>query len=196
MSWLVRNRPLCVGILNSRKARATQTRTIRSLPGPSLKVTVAEVTTAIACLNIDDPLVAWLVYRGEMVSARHIEQQAMSSWSAGYLQALGSDSVKKQYAAELALDQRRRENFPNAVSRFEGFFLFADYGSAEMASEFWPAGFPEARLAEVGFGPDARWSRHDAHWITQHLGGSGRDLSWMDAYLGGHPSGPRRCGSS
>ncbi len=152
---------------------------------------MAEVTTAIACLNIDDPLVAWLVYRGEMVSARQIEEQAMSSWTAGYLKALGPDSLRERYAAELALDRLRREKFPNVVSRLEGFYLFADHDSAKMASEFWPAGFPSARLAEVGLDPDARWSRHDAHWITRHLGASGRDLSWMDAYLGGDPSGPQ-----
>jgi hypothetical protein len=152
---------------------------------------VADLTTAIANLNVDDPLVAWLVYRGEMVSARHAAPQAMSSWTAGYLKALGSDPLKKRYAAELALEQRRREKFPQVASRLEGFFLFADHDSAQMASEFWPGGFPDARLAEVGLVPDARWSRHDAHWITQHLGGSGRDLSWMDAYLRGDPSGPR-----
>jgi hypothetical protein len=168
-----------------------RTQTISSIHRPTLKVTVAEVTTAIACLNIDDPLVAWLVYRGEMVSAPGIEQQAMSFWTAGYFKALRSDSPEKQYAAEVALDELRRENFPNVVSRLHGFYLFADYDSAKMASEFWPAGFPEARMAEVGLAPNARWSLHDAHWITQHLGGSGRDLSWMDAYLGGHPSGPR-----
>ena len=38
-----------------------------------------------AFLNVDNPWIAWLVYRGEMVSAQASKTHAVSVWHAYYL---------------------------------------------------------------------------------------------------------------
>ena len=40
---------------------------------------------ACAFLNVDIPWIAWLVYRGEMVSAQASNARALSAWHAFYL---------------------------------------------------------------------------------------------------------------
>ena len=84
------------------------------------------------------------------------------------------------------MEAYRAEHHPDAVSRLRGFFAFDDAASAQAAAKEWPAIYPNS-LAEVGILPGSRISRHDADWITHHLGRGGTD--WMDPYLRGEPWG-------
>jgi hypothetical protein len=40
---------------------------------------------AFAYVNVSDPWIAWLAYRGEMIAASHITPQAVGIWLAKYL---------------------------------------------------------------------------------------------------------------
>jgi len=144
--------------------------------------------TAVAHLNIFDPLIAWLAYRGEMVSSQAAHEQAMSIWTARYLASQAAGKGRRdRFQTELALEDLRRTRYPDKVSRLSGFYVFADEGSAELAAQHWP-GFRRELLAEVGLRPDCRVSRHDAQWITKRF--DDRDSSdWMRPYLLGEPSG-------
>jgi hypothetical protein len=146
------------------------------------------VRTALARLNIANPLVAWLTYRGEMVASAQAHERAMSFW---LLQALGQESRAgyrhARFDDELHLDTLRRTEQPQAVSRLGGFYLFDDEVAAERAIHEWGRSFHRDALAEVGIVEGSRSSRHDAEWITRGLGTG--DRSWMGPYLRGEPSG-------
>ena len=141
-----------------------------------------EVRTGFACLDVDDPLVAWLVYRGEMVSASAADEHALSFWTTRYLERLNDQELAQRIRAEVALEQLRNQSYPDAVSRLRGFYVFADAAAATNAAQAWP-GFPSEQVEEVGLRYDARSSRHDAEWITHNLDSQSRD--WMHRYLAG-----------
>ena len=69
-------------------------------------VNESPVRTAFAYLDISDPLVAWLAYRGEMVSSQAGDWPAVSSWLASYLLGvdLGATSARTRLEAETRLD--------------------------------------------------------------------------------------------
>lgn len=132
---------------------------------------------AYAYLNVDDPLVAWLVYRAEMVSAGELHASALSFWSARMLRS------RRQYTQELMLDQVRQSSYTTAVSRLKGFYLFPNEESARAAAIRWDGdAFHSDFLAEVAINPRSRVSQYDAEWITQDFSASD---SWMHAYFSG-----------
>jgi hypothetical protein len=145
-----------------------------------------DCTEAYAYLNIHDPLIAWLVYRGELVASTQIDPSAVSVWASGYLR--DAEANGQRYAAEVAIEHLRATNHPQAVSRLRGLYVFPDRESALEAEQRWGASFRPEFLTELGIRPGSQTSTHDAEWISAHLG---RDSSteWMDAYLGGKPSG-------
>lgn len=146
------------------------------------------VRTALANLNVTDPLVAWLVYRGEMVSSRQAHDEALGFWLMGKLREESSIGLRSAlFQDELVLEALRQTHEPAAVSRLGGFYLFDDQDSAERAARQWGGGFQSDALAEVAIVEGSRWSRHDAEWISAHLGGE--DRSWMLPYLRGEASG-------
>jgi hypothetical protein len=143
---------------------------------------------ALANLNIANPLVAWLVYRGEMVSSTQAHEQALGFWLMGALSEESSTGHRSAvFQDELLLDALRSAHQPHAISRLRGFYLFDDEGSAQQAMLKWGGSFHHDALAEVGVLEGSRWSRHDAEWITTRIGGE--DRSWMLPYLRGEPSG-------
>src|SRR4051794_28308614 len=122
------------------------------------------VRVALASLDIANPLVAWLVYRGGMVSSAQGHDQ-----TPGFLvmRALSAESSTGHRSAvfqdELVLDALREAHQPQALSRLRGFYLFDDETSAERAIQQWGGNFHRRdRLAEVGILEGSRWSRHDA----------------------------------
>jgi hypothetical protein len=146
------------------------------------------VRVALASLNIANPLVAWLVYRGEMVSSAEVHEQALGFW---LMRALSAESSTGHRSAvfqdELVLDALREVHQPHAISRLRGFYLFDDEASAERAIQQWGGSFHRHALTEVGILEGSRWSRHDAEWISTRIGSG--DRSWMLPYLRGEPSG-------
>jgi hypothetical protein len=148
-------------------------------------VSAVQFETAFAFLNVGNPLVAWLVYRGEMVSTREVHESALSFWTTQYLASLGGNGLKaSHYRAELALDAVRQREHPAAISRLGGFYVFPDEETALRASNAWPVVFRREHLAELALRPGARTSRYDSEWITQKLEPNG-DLSWAGDYFAG-----------
>jgi hypothetical protein len=142
-----------------------------------------------AFFDVSNPLVAWLVYRAEIVSALEAHETALSFWTTRYLASIRAGGRKAdRYRTEVALDGVRLRGYPGAVSRLGGFYVFSDEESALRASRAWGGGFRRENLAELGLRPDARTSRYDSEWITHKLDPEG-DLGWADAYFAGHQLG-------
>lgn len=157
---------------------------------PERKACVSEIEweRAFVFLDIADPLVAWLVYRGEVVSASQMHDSALSFWTTQYLARLNEVEARVyHYRAELELDAVRRRHYPTAVSRLAGFYVFPDKETALRASQAWGGGFRPKHLAEVALPPGARTSRYDSEWITQRL--AQEDLSWAEDYFAGNALG-------
>jgi len=147
-----------------------------------------ECTEVYAYLNIEDPLIAWLVYRGEIVSASQLHSGAVSVWASGYLRTGAFGGPTARYEAELVLERLRSAEYPTAVSRLQGFFVFPDRQSATQAEGRWDSSFHPEFFAELGIRPGSRTSTHDANWIT-HCLGTDDSTEWMRAYLSGQPYG-------
>ena len=137
---------------------------------------------AWAYLDIDNPLVAWMAYRGQLASATEVHEYALSFWLARLLAR--SRSAARDYATEVAVEVERQATFPSAVSRLRGFYLFPDKGAA-MGALRWGGPFRRENLVEVAILEGSRWSRHDSGWWAETPGG------WMRRYLSGAPAGPQ-----
>lgn len=143
--------------------------------------------TGFVALDVTDPLVAWLVYRAEMVSSPNVHERALSFWLTHYLQRQASAGVpSRSFAEELALERLRADHYAAAVSRLTGFYLFEDERTARVGSARWGDPGRVDTIVEVELRPGARTSRHDAEWITQRLGEPGT-ADWMHSYLRGEP---------
>jgi hypothetical protein len=124
-----------------------------------------------------------------MVSAREVHETALSFWTTQYLASLSGNGPRaSRYRAELALDVVRQREYPAAISRLGGFYVFPDEASALRAGQTWGAGFRQEHLAELAVRPGARTSRYDSEWITQRLEPND-DLSWAGEYFAGNALG-------
>jgi hypothetical protein len=83
----------------------------------------------------------------------------------------------------------RQREYPAAISRLGGFYVFPDEESALRAGQTWGVGFRREHLSELTLRPGARTSRYDSEWITQRLESNG-DLSWVGNYFAGNALGP------
>lgn len=114
---------------------------------------------AYAYLNIADPLIAWLVYRGELVASAQVDPSAVSVWASGYLRDAAANGRPERYAAELAIEQMRAANHPRVVSRLRGCTSFRIASQrlkrrSAGADRFGPSSSPKS-----GFGQAARPAR-------------------------------------
>lgn len=143
--------------------------------------------TAWCFLNIDDPLVAWETYRGEIISSDyyHDGYPIISPRSSSILRMLGSKILATN---ELLLESVRQNYFSNKVSRLTGAFLFENKKEAYKAISMWGNDIPHFNpfaLTEVIPSLDTYYSKHDSNWITFNLGNVSSDLSWMHHYWNG-----------
>jgi hypothetical protein len=137
-----------------------------------------------AFLNVDNPWIAWLVYRGEMVSPKASNTRALSVWHGYYLiDAARSGQRTVYYRREMAIEDVRRRSFQHKVSRLSGLYFFEDVESANRAGQRWDGNFREEHLAEIEIVGEPLVSRYDSEWITHHMDSS--DSSWMSSYLSG-----------
>lgn len=142
-----------------------------------------------AFFDVSNPLVAWLVYRAEIVSARDAHEAALSFWTTRYLASVRAGNPRaERYRTEIVLDEVRHRRYPDAVSRLGGFYVFPDEDSARRASCAWGGVFRCENLAELALRPDARISRYDSEWVTHKLGPED-DLAWADDYFAGNQFG-------
>jgi hypothetical protein len=145
--------------------------------------------TAWVYLDIDDPLVAWNVYRGQLFSADRVAQDALSIWHTRNLREVVTDPQTRAaaYRGEIAIESARVSRHPDCGSRLQGFYVFPDRNTALRASETWDGrGFAPDKLEEIGILPNSRVSRYDAQWISHHL--TSGDGPWIDQYLAGAPA--------
>ena len=146
-------------------------------------LTIADHPTVWAYLDVTDPLVAWHVYRAEIVSSTEIGPYAISSWTADYLRSLAQSDIRRQWARELAIEALRQQHYAVQPSRLRGFYVFPDRESA-LAAGRWAPHFRLNRLAELALRPGFNASRHDACWIHERISDDD-DQDWMHAYLRG-----------
>jgi hypothetical protein len=138
-----------------------------------------------AFLNVEDPFVAWQVYRGALASPGIAHESALSLWLAEHLRSLSQGNQRQgRFQTEIAIEQARGRQYSRVVSRLRGFYAFPEELSAIRAAETWPGRHFDARfLAEIHVLEGARVSRHDSNWITRELDPT--DGVWIDAYLSG-----------
>jgi hypothetical protein len=145
--------------------------------------------SVFAFLNVDEPWVAWLVYRGEMVTLPTVSQEVLSLWHAKYLiDSARSGPRLPYYRTELEIERERRKSFPQRVSRLSGLYFFEDAESARRAGLRWDGNFRDEHLAEIELIEQNNVSRYDSEWITHHMASA--DRSWILDYLSGKLLGP------
>jgi hypothetical protein len=136
--------------------------------------------TAWAFVDVTDPLVAWLAYRGEMVSADETVAGALSIFHSRRLRNAGA----ALYDAELHLDRERNAINPLLPSRLRGFFAFPNKRAATHAAAIWGLpSFSSENLVEIMLHPNVRVAEHDSQYITRKL--SGGPGPWMARYVRG-----------
>lgn len=154
-----------------------------------------EQFTAFAYLDVDDPIVAWAVYRGALVSAQALTgREDGNSFPVSIMLArmlLHQDN--RRLHNELLIDAIRSQRHAHCVSRLTGVYFFTTREHAQ-AAESWGAHFRTENLAEVIVGATLPVTRVDANWITfarpradGRLDGS--NLSWIDRYWSGEAHG-------
>lgn len=138
--------------------------------------------------NIDLPWIAWLVYRGEVVTPTAISDvHALSVWHAIYLISMSRGKRHDYYMRELLIEAIRQQKYPRAVSRLSGAYFFKDKDAAHRAINSWAGYFRSEYLAEVEIANDSRISTYDSEWITSD---QVQGTEWIDNYLSGKPMSP------
>lgn len=139
---------------------------------------------AYAFLDISRPYVAWAVYRGVLITTQQspTERGRFVSW-------WFTDLMRKptHLDRELTLENIRRHQFPQNVSRMTGMFCFPRRDLADQAiRERWGSHYRLDNLAELSLIEAQGYSQWlDANWIT-HCGVPGnRETDWMKRYWNG-----------
>jgi hypothetical protein len=137
--------------------------------------------------NIDkNPLIAWEVYRGILISndSNKTDFKVPSLW--GIKNFIRFETSPLCLRDELMLEKIRRESFPEMVSRLKCLYLFEDEKSAK-ESESWGSGFNNDYLTEVEIIESNLISKVDPRWITFNLGMENVGDYWMTQYWNGVP---------
>jgi hypothetical protein len=139
---------------------------------------------AFAYIDVSDPWIAWLAYRGEMIAAPQINPQAVSVWHSKYLRDLGQAGRRAQrYRKEAEMEQFRSAKYPEAVSRLTGLYFFPTLEDAKRAENSWDRTFRPENLTEVEIVSVSRQSRYDSERITHDFGSPTN--GWFDSYFSG-----------
>lgn len=141
---------------------------------------------AFAFLDVDRPWIAWLVYRGELISRSAVTEKVLSVWHAGYLLNLGNTRSRRRFGRELEIEAKRERLHPQPISRLSGLYVFEDVEAARTAAQYWGGAFRGEHLAEIELDDSVRFSKHDSEWITRFM--EADDGSWIDMYLSGQPT--------
>lgn len=141
-----------------------------------------------AFLNVDIPWIAWLVYRGEMVSPGACAERVLSIWHTRYLIKEAQSGQKiPNYKRELEIEDIRSRLFPLKVSRLFGLYFFQDLESARAAGQRWDGNFRDEHLAEIEIIGKPVISKYDSEWISKHM--RSKDSSWISSYFAEIPMG-------
>lgn len=150
-----------------------------------LKGTNYLMKTLYVALKLDDPTVAWEVYRGNMISCESIKNrtfQPISFWYVKYLkQCL---RVAPTSINETLLERVRESEFPEETSRLKGLYFFENKDDAQKILAFW--GMENHTLIEAYYEHVTKVTRVDSKWITNYLS-KVSDTKWMRKYWSGEP---------
>ena len=143
------------------------------------------MTAGYVFVDVDRPHVAWSVYRGSLITPPNVETGAgrfVSWWQADMHR--GSSHMRR----EAALEQVRRQKFPEKISRLNGLFCFLDRGSAILAASHWNSHFTMENLAEINLGEAIGRDQLDSNWITYSDSGATHPSDvWISSYWQGDP---------
>lgn len=142
-------------------------------------------TDGFAFLNLDDPICAWNVVRGTLVSAGFGESSEgfLSAWSASLLK----NHTKPCLTTELLLEEVRRQVSPQKISRLRGIFCFLEQSSAVRALSWGLHHTSMENLAELSLQRIAQQDRLDSNWITYAKTNGPFNTTWMKQYWLGEP---------
>jgi hypothetical protein len=121
-------------------------------------------------LDIDNPLVAWNVYRGVLISQALVQQGLKDS----PVTALSMTAAKmfmdrdwQRLDFESALEDVRKIEYPDLPSRLNCLFVFDEPESALTAAtdEGWGGHIAHENLTDVGISAAPNFARVDANWI-------------------------------
>ena len=136
-------------------------------------------------LDTNRPHVAWATYRGVLITppnTRTSTGRFLSWWQTD----LHRNSP--HIAREAALEQIRRQKYPEKISRLNGLFCFLDWESAAMACDQWNEHFKLENLAEINLKEARGRDRLDANWITYADPASTLPSDeWIQRYWEGEP---------
>ena len=142
-------------------------------------------TAGFAFLDIARPYVAWAVYRGVLITPQKTPSAGgrfVSWWWTSLLR------YKTHLKRELELEQVRKRQFPDRVSRIVGLYCFLDKACADQAL-VWDGHFRPDNLAELSLAESTQGGQLlDANWISSGtLEVDGRHADWMERYWSGEP---------
>lgn len=136
-------------------------------------------------LKLEDPAVAWEVYRGNMISCESIENKTFQPVSFWYVKYLKRCLLVTQTSINETLLERVRESeFPEETSRLKGLYFFENKDAAQKILAFW--GMHKHALIEAHYEHVTKVTRVDSKWISNHLSKVG-DTEWMRKYWSGVP---------
>lgn len=125
-------------------------------------------------LDIENPIVAWNVYRGVLISQavaqKNISEGIISSLSM-MVARIFADRNWNRLKFEHELEQHRNLSYPDKVSRLTGIFVFDEPESALAAAsdEQWGGHISHENLTDVGVWSSGNQTRLDANWISWML---------------------------
>ncbi|MDZ4127009.1 MAG: hypothetical protein U1E02_23020 [Hydrogenophaga sp.] len=120
-------------------------------------------------LDIEHPVVAWNTYRGVLMSREQVWARHGHGAVSLRLAGIFDSGDFQRLRSELAIDAIRVRDFPSAVSRLSGMFVFDEVESALAAEQAaWGGHINSDYLTDVGLTYGAA-TRVDANWITQML---------------------------
>ena len=136
-------------------------------------------------LDINQPYVAWAVYRGVLITPPNIRSNAWQSLSWWQTNLHRNSLLLRR---EAALEAVRQEQFPEQISRLNGIFCFLDRQSAMMASKLWGHPFIPDNLAEINLEESYGRDKLDSNWISysDHEEALTSD-DWIPRYWRGEP---------
>lgn len=149
-------------------------------------------TDAYVFFDITDPICAWSVARGVVVTAPVAGRQSRGFISLRMVK-LFRDRSSGRFGLEMRLEAVRSLLCPEKISRLVGAFCFPDKTSAELAAAKWMLKhFPLSNMTEVHLYDDTRRDLLDSNWITHAPRDSNgaldfTDQSWMEQYWSGIP---------
>ena len=122
-----------------------------------------------------NPMAAWNVVRGNFYSKARLPAHEQSGAISFAMAGIVSSSIEQsgpsaRFESELLIEQIRLLEFPEAVSRLNGIFVFenAECALKVADSSTWSGHFKTCNLTDVGVSAD-NMSRHDAKWIERIL---------------------------